>query len=78
MKVTWKNLVTTSPSDVETRDAFAVKIVAVAGYDDDWAAYRGPSDWSDQRVAEQGDKLSRKAAEALFYVMARSGRRYRE
>ena len=78
MKVTWKNLVTTSPSDVEDRDAFAVKVVAVAGFADDWAAYRGPSDWSDQRVAEQGDKLPCRAAEALFQVMAASGRQYRE
>ena len=77
MKVTWKNLVTTSPSDVEDRDAFAVKVVAVA-YADNWAAYCGPTEWPDQRVAEQGDKLSRRAAEALFDVMKHSGRRYRE
>jgi len=76
-KLNFKNLVTTSPSDVESRDAFAVKVVAVAGFTDDWAAYRGPSDWSDQLVAEQGDKLARRAAEALFYVMAASNRHYR-
>lgn len=78
MRVTWKNLVTTSPGDVEDRDAFAVKVVAVAGFADDWAAYRGPTEWPDQLVAEQGDKLPRRAAEALFYVMERSGRQYRE
>ena len=77
-KYNFKNLVTTSPSDVKQGDAFAVKIVAIAGYDNDWAAYRGPSDWSDQMVAEQGDKLDKKAAEALFYVMRHSCRRYRE
>lgn len=79
MKVkNWRNLVTTSPSDVKTRDAFAIKVVAVAGFADDWAAYRGPSDWPDGLVAEQGDKLSQEAAEALFYVMASSGRQYRD
>lgn len=77
-KYNFKNLVTTNPSDVEQGDAFAVKVVAVAGFADGWAAYRGPSDWPDQLVAEQGDKLPRRAAEALFYVMAASGRHYRE
>lgn len=73
----FKNLVTTSPSDVEQGDAFAVKIVAVAGYDNDWAAYRGPSDWSDEVVAQSGDKLLEKEATPLFYVMRNSGRYYR-
>lgn len=74
----FKNLVTTSPSDVKHGDAFAVKVVATAGYANDWAAYRGPSDWSDQSVAASGDKISEEAAEAVFYVMVASGRRYRE
>lgn len=77
-KYNFKNLITASPSDVEGGDAFAVKVVAVAGFGDDWSAYRGPSDWPDQLVAEQGDKLLRRAAEALFYVMAASNRHYRE
>jgi len=74
----FRNLVTTDPGSVVQGDAFAVKIVAVVGYGDDWAAYHGPSDWSDQMVAESGDKLSKTAAEAVFYVMAASGRHYRE
>ena len=74
----FKNLVTTDPSDVKQGDAFAVKVVATAGYANDWAAYRGPSDWSDQAVAASGDRLDKKAAEALFYVMRASGRHYRD
>ena len=67
----------TSPSDVEPGDAFAIRIVAVAGYANDWAAYMGPSHWSDERVATQGDKLSPERAEPLFFVLRESGRRYR-
>lgn len=74
---TFKNPVTTSPSDVEQGDAFPIKVVAVAGYADDWAAYQGPSEWSDEMVARGGDKLAREQAEPLFYVMRASGRHYR-
>ena len=77
-KYTFKNKVTTRPCDVETGDAFAVKVVAVTGHDDDWVAYEGPSTWSDQLVADSGDKLLAKQAEPLFYVLRASGRRYRE
>ena len=77
-KYNFGNLRLTSPADVQSRDAFAVKVVAVAGHVNDWAAYIGPTDWSDQEVAENGDKLDKKAAEALFYVMRWSGRSYRE
>lgn len=73
----FKNLVTTSPSEVKDGDAFAVKIVARAGRADDWAAYFGPSEWTDEEVASSGDKLDKEAAEALFYVMRNSGRMYR-
>lgn len=77
MKRKFKNLVTTSPMDVKDGDCFAVKIVASAGFADDWAAYRGPSHWSDQQVAESGDKISEGQAKAVFYVMRESGRSYR-
>ncbi len=72
----YKNLITTSPSDVEDGDAFAVKIVAVAGHDEDWAAYIGPSNWSDEDIAASGDKLLAEQAEPLFYVL-RTLRHYR-
>jgi hypothetical protein len=74
----FKNKVTTSPSDVQPDDAFAIKVVAVAGHRDDWTAYYGPSHWSNEMVADSGDKLSAGQAEPLFYVLAASGRYYRE
>ena len=77
MRYEFKNPVHTRPSDVEQGDAFAIKIVAVAGYANDWAAYIGPTDWSDEMVAEQGDKLSPEQAGPLFYVLRESGRSYR-
>lgn len=74
MERTWKNLVTTAPIGVEPGDAFAVKIVAVV-YEypqPHWAAYRGPSDWSDDKVAEQGDVILGEAARGIFRVLART------
>ena len=75
---TWKNKITTRPDQIEASDAFAIKIVAVAGKDNDWAAYQGASWWDDERIASEGDKLLREAAEPLFYCLAMSGRRYRD
>ena len=77
MKLRFRNKITTSPSDVQPGDCFAVKVVAVTGHMNDWAAYIGPSDWTDERVAEQGDKLSPEQAGPLFYVLRESGRTYR-
>lgn len=76
-KYTFKNLVITSPADVVPGDAFAIKVVAVAGFANDWSAYRGPSHWSDDKVAREGDKLYRDQAEPLFHAMRSSGRHYR-
>jgi len=74
----FKDLLTAIPCELEEDDAIAVKVVAVAGYANDWAAYRGPTEWSDERVANYGEKISRLAAEGLFYAFAASGRVYRE
>lgn len=72
MERTWKNVHTTAPIDVEKGDAFALKVVAVVdSYAHFWSAYRGPSDWTDDRVADQGDKLRREAAEQIFPLLAR-------
>ena len=67
-----------SPSDVKSDDAFPIKIVAVAGSGNDWAAYYGPTAWTDELVAEQGDKLTADQAEPLFFALRNSGRHYRE
>ena len=57
--------------------AVPCKVVAVTGYGGDWAAYRGPSDWTDDMVARQGDKISRLAAEGLFPTYRYLDLRYR-
>ncbi len=67
-----------SPGDVQDGDAFAIKIVAIAGTGGDWAAYVGMSHLTDDEVARSGDKIDAKAAKELFYVLAMSGRGYRQ
>ena len=64
----------TYPPDVKDGDAFVAKVVAVAGYDNDWALYIGPTEWTDEEVATRGDKLD-EAEVPLAYVMRL--RRYR-
>lgn len=59
---------TTSPSDIQDGDRCAIKVVGVAGYDNDWAAYWGPTEWSDEQVAESGVKLTKEEAEVLGYL----------
>lgn len=74
---TWVNKATVNSDQIDDRTAAAIKIVAWAGGGGDWAAYLGPSDWSDQKVAEEGDKITRAAAESLFPAFKWSGRYYR-
>lgn len=71
------NKYTIRPMDVQNGTAAAIKVVAVAGLDD-WAAYYGLSYWSDERVAEEGDKIGKAAAELLFPAFKNSGRYYRD
>ena len=65
----------TNPSDVRPGDWCAVKLVAVAGHDDDWACYVGPTNWSDRQVMDGGDKLTVDQAGVFAYLM--QCRRYR-
>lgn len=58
-------------------DAVALKVCAVKGFDNDWAAYQGFSYWSDGEVAASGDKLSEDAANAIFPGFAQAGLMYR-
>lgn len=58
----------TSPSDAIQGVAFATKLVAVVGCNNDWTAYEGPSDWTDQQVALRGQKIDKEAAKLIFQV----------
>lgn len=75
-----RNLYSTSPlaiRSMEVGTAAGYKVVAVVGSADDWAAYRAPLDWTDERVCTEGDKLSKEQAKAMFPSFANSGRYYR-
>ena len=71
------NPVTVRPNDLKAGDELGYKVVAVIGYAHDWAAYKGLTDWSDEEVASNGDKLDEDAAEALFYAPVVAGLKYR-
>jgi hypothetical protein len=72
------NGVAIEPDEIEGEDRFGYKVVALVGYHKvDWAAYRGPTTWSDEQVAATGDKITRDAAFALFPTLAGT-LRYRE
>ncbi len=72
------NPVTLRPIDLRPGDKIGFKVIAVIGHANDWAAYRGWTDWTDEQVAAEGDKLSKEAAEALFYAPVAAGMTYRE
>ena len=59
----------TSPINIEDGDWSAIKVVAVAGFNNDWAAYWGPSDWPDERVKAEGIKLSENEAGVFAWLM---------
>lgn len=58
-------------------DAVVIKVCAVRGWENDWAAYKGLSNWPDEEVVSSGDKLSEEAATALFPNFAASRLAYR-
>jgi len=73
----WENAASLRPYKIEPDTCVAMKVVAVAGYANDWVAYRGPTSWLDNDVADGGDKISKEAADALFFAFKNSGREYR-
>lgn len=64
----YKNKYMIRPDELQPGDRMAIKIVAVIGWDNDWAAYYSLTNWSDDEVAENGDKLSEREARPLFPV----------
>ena len=68
----WMNV---SPDVLGPGDAIALKVVAVVGYDNDFAVYAGPTNWTKERVAEEGDKLfDEETCKGMFPQIARTGR----
>ena len=62
----------TSPQRIAKGTRVPVKVVAVVGYSNDWAAYIGPSDWTDEQISKDGDKVSEDAAVNLFPAMSQA------
>jgi len=60
------NPVQVIPATLKPGDVLGFKVIALIGYAGDWAAYEGLTSWTDDEVAALGDKISQKAAEALF------------
>ncbi len=67
----------TRPCDLKPLDILPKKVVAVIGGIGDWAAYEGPTDWPDEKIARQGDKLGANQAKAVFPSLAYSDLKYR-
>jgi hypothetical protein len=53
------------PDEIDSGDRYGYKFVAVV-YEDHWIAYRGSTDWTDERVIEDGEYVDRKLAIAMF------------
>jgi len=75
-RYTHQSFMNIRPDELEPDDVIALKVIAVASYDNDWAAYMGPTDWDDEEVITGGDKLNITAARALFPQFALRAWRY--
>ncbi|MFA5416924.1 MAG: hypothetical protein WC341_00560 [Bacteroidales bacterium] len=71
------NPVSAIPVQLKPGDKLGFKVIAVIGCNNDWAAYRGLTDWSDEDTAKRGDKISKDTAEDLFYAPVAAGLKYR-
>lgn len=63
--------------EIQEGDKFGVKIVACIwqGWNG-WCVFSGPPDWSDERVAAEGDEVDKKIAMRLFPTLAALKRVY--
>lgn len=52
--------------EIKPNDRYGYKIIAVVYDESFWAAYMGLTDWDDERVACEGDKISYEIAKRLF------------
>lgn len=71
------NKYTIEPGEIKEGDRFGVKIVACIweGWNG-WCVFTGPSDWTDEKVAQQGYEVDIKVAKALFPTLASLKRVY--
>ena len=64
------NSYTIRADEVKPDDRYGYKIIAVVDSEVFWSAYRGLTDWADEQVAAEGDKISQDVAEKLFPSLA--------
>jgi hypothetical protein len=60
-----------SPDEIQSGDQFGYKVIAVldnAGHY--WSAFKGYSSWSDDFIRENGERLPKGVACALFYPLS--------
>jgi hypothetical protein len=76
------NPVSVKPYTLKAGDLLGFKIVAKIYSNNNgegfWAAYRGLTDWEDEKVASDGDKIPQEVAEALFYAPTALGLIYND
>lgn len=70
-----------TPDEIKVGDRFGYKIVAKVweipwGSESCWCAYRGLTDWTDQRCEEEGDEIDEEVANQLFPSLAVLGMSY--
>lgn len=68
---------TVLPVDLKPGDRLGYKVIAVIGGNNDWAAYVGLTDKTDEEIAMSGDKLLQEQAEKLFFAPKAIGLKYR-
>jgi hypothetical protein len=63
--------------EIQAGDQFGLKLVACIwqGWNG-WCVFMGPPDWTDQKVAAQGDEVPEKVAKMLFPTLAALKRIY--
>lgn len=59
-----------SSHEIQPEDIFGYKIVAKIWDDKSWCAFRGQTDWSDDKVWANGDEISFEVARLLFPTIA--------
>lgn len=66
MDYTLEQLSDMDPRKLQPGDRVSMKVVAVVGYANDWAAYFDGEDKTIDEVARHGYKATKSAAESLF------------
>jgi hypothetical protein len=67
-----------SGGEIQPDDRFGYKVIAVVYSDQEWMAYSGYTDWSDEKIAANGDEVFWDVAKYLFSTIANTIPHYRQ